>query len=133
MNRTVTVIASVVIALHGVIHLMGAAAYLKLSVVQGLPYKTTVLGGRWNLGETGMAVFGVLWAVAALGFVVCALALFNRQAWFRFVLVDATLLSLVLTVLDFDVAFAGVVVNLVILTTLWLESRGLTSTRPSRG
>jgi hypothetical protein len=47
MNRTWTVILAIVIALHGLVHLMGTFAYLKLAEVQGLPYKTTMFGGQW--------------------------------------------------------------------------------------
>ncbi len=59
-------VATVVLLLHGLIHLMGTAAYLKLAEIQALPYKTTVLGGRWDLGATGTSVYGALWAVAAI-------------------------------------------------------------------
>ena len=45
MNRTWTGIVAIMIALHGLVHLMGTFAYLKLAEVQGLPYKTTMLVG----------------------------------------------------------------------------------------
>ena len=118
--RIVTVIASVILVLHGLVHLMGTAAYLKLAEVQQLPYKTTVLGGRWDLGSSGTAVFGILWAVAAIGFVLTAIALFGNWDWWRSVLIGVTLFSLVLTSLDWGVAYAGVVVNIAILLILYL-------------
>jgi hypothetical protein len=123
MKNILLVAVSLILAFHGLIHLMGATAYLKLGVLQGLPYKTTVLGGRVDLGELGIAVFGALWAVAALGFVSSVAGLFTNQTWWRLVLLATTLLSLVLTALDSSAAFIGVMVNLVILVVLWLESR----------
>ena len=51
--KALEIIVAVVLALHGLIHFMGTAAYLKLADIQGLPYKTTVLAGRWDLGEAG--------------------------------------------------------------------------------
>ncbi len=118
--RIVTIIASVILVLHGLIHLMGTAAYMKLAEIQQLPYKTTVLGGRWDLGSSGTAVFGMLWAVAAIGFVLTAVALFGNWDWWRSILIGVTLFSLVLTSLDWGVAYAGVIVNLVILLMLFL-------------
>jgi hypothetical protein len=118
--RIITVIASVILFFHGLIHLIGAAAYLKLAEIEQLPYKTTVLGGRWDLGSSGTAIFGILWAVAAIGFILAAIALFGNWDWWRSVLIGVTLFSLVLTSFDWGVAYAGVVVNLAILLILLL-------------
>lgn len=60
MTNILLILASIALVLHGFIHLMGTASYLKWAEVQGLPYKTTVLGGRWDLGERGISVFGLL-------------------------------------------------------------------------
>ncbi len=118
--------AGVFLALHGLVHLMGAASYLKLATVEGLPYKTTVLGGRLNLGESGAGVFGLLWVLAALGFLLAAAAHLFGWAWWlpwwRPALIAVTLLSLALTVLDAGAAKAGIVVNLVILALILLPT-----------
>jgi len=118
--KTLAVIASIILVLHGLIHLMGTTAYMQLAVIQQLPYKTTVLGGRWDLGASGTAVYGALWAVAAIGFVVAAGALLAGWSWWQPVLVGVTLFSLVLTSLDWGVAYTGVFLNIIILAILWL-------------
>ena len=123
MLKIMLIIATIVLFLHGLIHVMGTVAYMKLGVIQQLPYKTTVLGGRWDLGAGGTAVYGALWAVAAIGFMVVAVALWMGWSWSQPVLVGVTLLSLVLTALDWDVAFAGVILNIAILVLLWLGPR----------
>ena len=117
---TLAIIGSIVLFLHGIVHLMGTAAYLKLTEIEQLPYKTTVLGGRWDLGPRGTAVYGALWTVAAIGFIVAALALFSGWNWLQPVLLGVTLFSLVLTALDWGVAYAGVIVNIAILVILIL-------------
>jgi len=121
--KVITIIAVIVLVLHGLIHLMGTVVYTKLGTVKGLSYKTTLLDGRWDLGERGMAVFGALWAVAAVGFIVAAVALLLSWTWWKPVLVGVTLFSLVLTSLDWSVASAGIAVNLGILAVLWLGPR----------
>ena len=60
MKRTWIVVVAVLIALHGLVHLMGTVAYLRFAEVQGSPYKTTFFDGSWDLGELGITVFGVL-------------------------------------------------------------------------
>ena len=118
-----TIIGASVLVLHGLIHLMGTAAYLKLAVIEQLPYKTTLLGGRWDLGASGIAVYGALWAIAAIGFIVAAVALLAGWNWWQPLLIVVTLLSLALTALDWGVAYTGVIVNIVILALLWLGPR----------
>jgi hypothetical protein len=115
MQTALVVAAVLVLAIHGLIHLMGTTVYMKLGKVEGLPYKTTLLGGRWELGESGISVFGSLWVVPALGFVLAALALAMGWDWWKPLVVGMALVSLVLTVLDWSVAYAGAITNAVIL------------------
>ena len=115
-----TIIAYIVLVLHGLIHLMGTVAYMKLVDIQQLPYKTTVLGGRLDLGSRGTAVYGLLWAVAAIGFIVSTIAMISGWEWWQPVLLGITIFSLILTALDWKVAYAGVIVNIIILGVLVL-------------
>ena len=130
--KALKIIAAVVLILHGLVHFMGTAAYLKLTDVQGLPYKTTVLAGRWDLGEVGIAIFGVLWAVVAIGFGIATVAFLLDLMWWKPSLLWTTLLSLVLTLLDWEVAKTGVMINLVVLAVLWASPLFKSKHRPSR-
>ena len=121
MHRVLVSLAALPLVLHGLIHLMGTTVYMRLGEIQGLPYKTTLLGGRW--GERGMRLFGALWVLPALGFVLSAIALLAGWASWRLLLVGVTILSLVLTGLDWGAAYAGVFVSGVILAILWLGPR----------
>ncbi|MDX1378761.1 MAG: hypothetical protein R3307_07930 [Anaerolineales bacterium] len=112
-----------ILIVHGLIHLMGTVTYLRLGSVEGLTYKTTLFNGRWDVGQTGMAVFGALWAVAAIGFVIAAIGLIAGWSWSQPMLICVTILSLVLTALDWNTAFAGVILNIVILIAVWLGPR----------
>ena len=130
--KILRIVAAIVLVLHGLIHLMGAFAYLKILEVQSLPYKTIFLGGRIDLGEVGTGVFGALWGVAAIGFVVASIAMLTNRSWWRSALLAVTLLSLVVTILDSSLALAGVVLNVVILLALWLEWRSVPNSPRSK-
>jgi hypothetical protein len=123
MSKAIQIIAAIVFGLHGLIHLMGTAVYMELTEIQGFSYKTTLLGGRWDLGDNGIRIFGALWVVPAVGFIVVAVALLAGWEWWQPVLVAVTLFSLVLTVLDWSIAYAGIVINTVILAAVWLGPR----------
>jgi hypothetical protein len=117
------IVVALALVLHALIHLIGTTVYLKLADIQGFTYKSTLLGGRLDLGEAGMRIFGVLWVLPASGFVLVAFALLQGLDWWRNVLLGATLLSLGLTSLDWSIAFAGAVVNVAILLLLWFGPR----------
>ena len=102
---------------------MGAGVYMQLTQVEGLSYKTTLLGGCWDLGEGSIRVFGALWTVTAIGFVVAVVALLAGWGWWQPVLVWVTVFSLVLTALDWSNAFAGAIINILILAVLGLGPR----------
>lgn len=70
-----------------------------------------------------LRLFGALWVVPAVGFIVVPVALLAGWEWWRPLLVAVTLMSLVLTFLDWSVAYAGVVINLIILAVVWLGPR----------
>ena len=123
MPRLALAFVVVVLVLHGLIHLIGTAVYLRLADIQGFAYKTSVLGGRLDLGDGGVRAYGMLWLLAAIGFVLAALALMQGWDWWGPALLAVTLLSLGLTSLDWSVAFAGAIVNIVILVLLWLGRR----------
>jgi hypothetical protein len=123
MLRTLTIAAVVVLVLHGLIHLLGTAVYMRVADVAEMPYKTALLGGTWDVGDGGMRLFGALWALAALGFLAASAAWLLGFGGWSTLLAGVTLFSLALTVLDYQVAFMGVIVNVAILAALALVPR----------
>lgn len=111
-------IVALVVFAHGLIHLMGFVAYWPLAELSELPYKTALVGGRYEVGAGGMRVFSVAWLVVGAGFVLGALALALRQDWWLPVAASSAVLSLILTGLDWEVAFRGALLNLVILVPI---------------
>jgi hypothetical protein len=118
MDTAVLYGASLVVFMHGLIHLMGFATYWQLAEINELPYKTSLLSGGWEVGEKGIRLFGLLWLMVTVGYAIAAYGLVTEQSWWEVALAGVTVFSLVLTVLDYDVAYAGVAVNLVILALM---------------
>ena len=120
MIRIVSISLAVIAILHGLIHLMGFVAYWPLGNVPDLPYKTSLLGGRLELGTAGMRLFSLLWLLAAFIWVVAGvLLIFKHPAWASLML-GAALLSLVICILDWGVAFRGALIDLGFLLILFV-------------
>jgi len=116
--RILTILVAIVLLVHGLIHLMGTAVYARHAQIKGLSYKTALVSGHWELGQLGIAVFGWMWVLPAVGFVAAAVALLAGWAWWNSVLVGVTLVSLSLTILDWSNAFRGAVVDVAILALI---------------
>jgi len=120
MVRILSISFAVIAVLHGLIHLMGFVAYWPLANVPDLPYKTNLLNGQLELGAAGMRGFSLLWLLATLGWIISgALLAFGRPAWAPLML-GAALLSLVICILDWGVAFRGALIDLVYLVILFV-------------
>ena len=52
---------SALLVAHGVAHLVGFAVPWKLVSTAEVPYRTTILGGMIDIGDTGARALGVVW------------------------------------------------------------------------
>jgi hypothetical protein len=120
MMRILFYVAIVIVALHGLIHLMGFVAYWPLGEIAELPYKTTFLNGRFTLSQSGVRLFSVLWLLAAVGLVGSAMSLVTEQSWWLPLMFAAAVISLVITVLDWSNAFRGAILSGLMLIPLLL-------------
>lgn len=118
MPRLLLVGAGLLLGVHGMIHLMGTTVYAGWGEIRGLPYKTALLGGRWEVGEKGMRLFGELWLIPVVGFCLLGGALVFNGPVSTVALALTTVTSLALTLLDWDRAFAGAAVDAAILVAL---------------
>ena len=101
--------AGVLLLLHGIAHLVGFIGTWRLSST--VPYKTTVLNGRFDLGDTGARVFGILWLLTALAFAATAVGAFTRASWWVPLTPAVAFFSGMLCVLAWPEAKVGLIVN----------------------
>jgi len=118
MLRILAIALAVIAGIHGLIHLLGFVAYWPLAKISETPYKTTLLGGRLDIGAAGMKVYSLLWLLAALSFVIAAVALAIGKSRWAPLMLAAALLSLVLCILDWEAAFRGALIDLALLLVL---------------
>ena len=116
--RIFSIILGAIAIIHGLIHWMGFAADWHLGFLTEIPNKTTLLGGRLDLGTAGIRLFALLWLLAALGWIAGGLLLIlSRQKWAE-VMLAAALLSLTLAILDWNAAFRSAWIDIIFLIVL---------------
>ena len=108
---------AVLMAVHGVAHLVGFAGAWRLAP-DGIPYKTTVLAGHVDLGDVGIRAVGLLWMGLAVGFAVAAAGAIGDRSWWPALAVGVTIASLLMSATEWPEARMGVAINLLILGVL---------------
>ena len=109
--------------LHGLVHLLWFVVPWRITTVDGLPYATTVLLNRVNLGETGIRIVGLLWLLATLGWVVAGIGVIILASWWQALTLAVALFSLLLCILGLPVTKYGLLINLAILALFCLNGR----------
>jgi hypothetical protein len=104
-----------VLAVHGLVHLIGFVVPWRIAEIEGFAYRTSVLGGSLELGATGVQVVGLAWLAIAAGFVVAAVGAWRRSAWALGLTVGLATASLVICVLGLPETVAGIAVNIALL------------------
>lgn len=111
-------LAAVLLAVHGLIHLIGFVVPWGIAQVEGFPYRTSVLGGAVTLDESGARLVGLAWLVLAVGFVVAGVATWRRETWAAPLTAAMAVGSIGVCALGLPEAVAGIVVNVAILAAL---------------
>jgi hypothetical protein len=115
------VLLAVVLLLHGFAHLVGFAGSWRLA--ESIPYKTTLLNGAIDVGDTGIRFAGLLWLAAALGFAVAGVAVLYRASWWPAFTVMVAMISLLMCLIALPDAQAGAVLNGVLILGVLLGMR----------
>lgn len=106
------------LALHGVAHFVGFAVPWRLLEADEMPWSTTLLAGRLDVGTAGIRIVGLLWLALGLAFVAAGVITWlDRPSWPRTVLLLSAA-SLVMSGFGWPAARIGVAVNLALLTVV---------------
>lgn len=111
----IQIVAAVVLALHGLIHLIGFVTPWRIAALQGFTYRTTALNGALEIGDPGVRLIGLVWLGLAIGFVAAGYGIWRGEPWALALTVILAIVSLVVCILGLPEAFAGIAINIVIL------------------
>lgn len=119
----IRIIFAIFLMLHGLVHLLWFVVSWQLMDVDGLPYTTTIVSGRVDVGESGIRVVGLLWALGMIGFVAAGIGLLFAAPWWFTVTIGATVYSLFLSVLGWPDSCWGALIDVAILVILLFGDR----------
>jgi hypothetical protein len=111
------------IGLHATAHLVGFAGSWQLASPQDMPYKTTVLGGRLDLGDSGIRAVGVVWLLLAAAFLVAAIGILGNAAWWIPATMTISVASLAVCIVQWPEARIGALINVALIGIFALASR----------
>src|SRR5689334_14581811 len=93
------VLAAFLIA-HAISHVPGFVVPWRLMTSADMPYRTTLLNGLIDVGDTGIRVVGLAWLAAAAAFAIVAAGLLLRTGWWFPALLPLVAISLVLCLIE---------------------------------
>ena len=115
---------------HGVAHFVGFAVPWRLIASSDMPYKTTILAGRLDLGVSGIQAMGVLWLIVGLATMFAGAAWLlswtNAALW----TLAALIASVVLCLAEWPLTRIGLAVNVVALIALRFAAQRARNERP---
>jgi hypothetical protein len=111
-------IAAVVLALHGVIHLIGFVSPWRIASVEGFAYRTTILGSAQDVGDVGVRLIGLVWLGLTFGFLAAGYAVWRRKPWAVGLTGVFAIVSLIVCVAGLPETAAGVAIDVLILATV---------------
>lgn len=117
---------------HAIAHLVGFAVSWRLLSAAELPYRTTILQGRIDVGDLGIRLYGLGWLGLATGFAVVAIGIGLRAAWWLPVGQALILLSVIFCVLGWPDTRVGVLANAMIFVMVLAVFRFGTGRMPVR-
>ena len=111
------------LALHGLVHLIGFVVPWRLAQVEGFAYRTTALGGASSSARPGPSSVGLAWLAIAVGFVIAAVGVWRARAWAIPLVGVLAVASLAVCVLGLPETVAGIVLDVAILGAAWVDRR----------
>ena len=111
-------IAAILLALHGVIHLIGFVTPWRIATLEGFAYRTTVFNGALDVGDAGARVIGLVWLGLTFGFLAAGYGVWRGKPWTVGLTGVLAIVSLIVCLLGLPEAGAGVVIDVLILAAV---------------
>jgi hypothetical protein len=116
-------IIGLVLIAYGLAHSLGFVIPWRIGPGKNAPYNTTILNGVVDLGDIGIRAMGILWLIAGLAFIAAGIGVMATSSWGGIATLDATMFSLILSIIGWPDSRVGVFINVAILAYLGLVGR----------
>ncbi len=117
------IIFAVLLALHGFAHSVGFIVFWRISELEGISYKTTILNGKIDIKDTGIRIVGIVWLLFALVYIFNGIAVFINLSVWESLALYLSIASLLYCIIGWPDSKIGILINIVILIFLFLNRR----------
>lgn len=117
------IIFAVFLMLHGFAHSVGFIVFWRISEFEGIEYKTTILNGKVDIADTGIRIFGIIWLLLTLVYILNGIAVIMNLPLWESMALYVSVTSLVFCIIGWPDSKIGVIVNVLILIFLFLNKR----------
>jgi hypothetical protein len=119
MAKYIRLMAAGLLVIHGGIHALGFFSAWEVAKIEGIGGPSFLLDGL-EAGHPAIIAFGLLWLVAMVGFMTAGVGAALDTAWWLFLAGIAAGVGLVPTIVWWNDAWIGAVVNFCILAAVTL-------------
>jgi hypothetical protein len=117
------IIFAALLMLHGFAHSVGFIVFWRISEIEGMTYKTTILNGKVNVTDTGIRIVGTIWLLLSLVYIFNGIAVIINLPYWESLAIYISVASLVYCIIGWPDSKIGVIVNILILIFLFLNKR----------
>jgi hypothetical protein len=107
----IRIAAAGLLAVHGLIHLIGFVTPWRITSLEGFAYRTTAFNGALEIGDGGARLVGLIWLALTFGFVAAAYGVRSDKRWALGMSAVLAVASLGVCILGLPEAAAGIVVD----------------------
>lgn len=117
------IVIGIVLIAHGIAHLLGFLVPWQIIKSEEMPYKTTLLSGKADIGNAGIRIFGLFWLAIAVAFIIIGAGAILETTWWLNLLPGITMFSMLFSILSWPESKIGVLINVSIMTLLGISAR----------
>lgn len=117
------IIFAVLLVMHGIAHSVGFIVFWRISELEGMDYKTTILNGKIDVKDTGIRIAGIIWLLFALVYIFNGIAVYLGLSFWESLALYTSIASMVYCIIGWPDSKIGVIINLLILVFLFLNKR----------
>ena len=118
-----SIIFAAFLVLHGLAHIIGFIVFCRISDIEGITYKTTILNGKIDVTDSGIFVFGIIWLLLALAFIFNGIAVIMNLLFWESLAFYLSIGSFIFCMMGWPDSKIGVIVNVLILIFLFFNKR----------
>jgi len=112
---------AIFLLVHGIAHLVGFVVSWKLAKMKEMPYSTKVIFKKFDVGDNGIRIIGILWLLAAIAYFYSIYALYMSPGWAMWFLLPVTIYATLICIIGLPDSKFGILANLLLFVFLFLN------------